>query len=216
MIGRPSAFPDPRQANAEGLVAIGGPITAELLEDAYSHGIFPWPHEDYPELWFCPDPRGVLFFEELHVPTSLRKFMKKTDWTFTINQTFRQVMKECKEQPRPGQAGTWITEDMTRAYEELHLRGHVVSGEVWAAGELIGGIYGVWLNGVFSGESMFHKKTNASKFAFLGIVEWLQERGCAWMDIQMVTSVTESFGGKYISRDAYLELLRDTQQAQAN
>lgn len=202
-------FPHPDTASPEGLVAVGGKLTIDALTEAYSRGIFPWPHEDYPMLWFSPDPRGVLDFAELHIPRSLEKFIRKSAWKFEMNTAFREVMENCRQQPRPGQDGTWIQPEMLDAYERMFRIGKALSGEVRdEAGELVGGIYGVWINGVFSGESMFFKKPNASKVALVKMVEWLISRGCTWMDIQMVTSATEQLGGKLIPRSEYLKRLK--------
>ncbi len=204
-------FPPPETASPEGLVAVGGSLTVPALLAAYQRGIFPWPHEGYPMLWFSPDPRGIIEFNELHVPTSLKKFMRKMPWEFRMNTCFRDVMSACRDQTRPGQDGTWIYDGMIDSYEELFKKGHVLSGEVFEGGELIGGIYGVWIRGIFSGESMFFRKSNASKVALLMMIDWLKNRGCGWMDIQMVTPTTEQLGGKYISRSDYLKLLRKSQ-----
>lgn len=202
-------FPAPETASPEGLVAVGGKLTVEALTEAYSRGIFPWPHDDYPMLWFSPDPRGVLDFADLHVPRSLERFIRKSAWKFEMNTAFREVMENCRQQKRPGQDGTWIRPEMLDAYERMFRLGKALSGEVRDEdGALVGGIYGVWLNGVFSGESMFFKKPNASKVALLKMVEWLVSQGCAWMDIQMVTAVTESLGGKYIPRAEFLTRLK--------
>lgn len=208
-----SRFPNPRTATSEGLLAIGGEYSAEVLIDAYTHGIFPWPQDGYPPLWFSPDPRGVLDFSDLHVPRSLAKWERQhPEWTFTINQAFSRVIRECQTQFRPNQSGTWIRPEMIPGYEELFERGHILCLECWSKEELIGGIYGVLVMSqkgqlVFSGESMFHKEANASKMAFWKMVGHLQKQGHQWMDLQMITDVTSSFGGKYIPREEYLERL---------
>jgi leucyl/phenylalanyl-tRNA--protein transferase len=203
-----SLFPDPRQSTPEGIVAVGGDLQVSILKEAYSRGIFPWPQEGLPLLWFSPDPRGVLDFEDFHVPASLKKFAKgHPDWRFTINQALPEVLKACRRQQRPGQEGTWITHDMQEAYIQFFSAGYVKSLECWEQDDLIGGIYGVDVNNVFSGESMFYRKPNASKMCLWKMVEHLQSKGRTWMDIQMLTSVTESMGGKYISRDEFLERL---------
>lgn len=200
-----SLFPDPREASPEGLVAVGGPLTVEALIEAYSRGIFPWPHEGYPMLWFSPDPRGVIDFEEFHVPRSLAKFARQnSDWRYTVNTAFERVMKECSEQPRPGQTSTWITPSMLMSYQRLFADGHVLSVEVWDGDELVGGIYGVLSQKYFSAESMFFKKDNASKMALWKLVEELQMRGMTWMDVQMVTPIISAFGGKYIEKEEFL------------
>ncbi len=186
-----SIFPDPRNSTEEGLLAVGGALTPASLTEAYSHGIFPWPQEGYPMLWFSPDPRGVLDFKDFHVPASLKKWAKShSQWTFTLNQAFPEVIKRCRRQERPGQSGTWITQEIEDAYQVFFQRGHILSMECWEEQKLIGGIYGVDMNGVFSGESMFFERSNASKMSFWKMVEHLQAQGRSWMDIQMVTPVT--------------------------
>lgn len=200
-------FPNPRLTSPEGLLAVGGNLEVETLLAAYSKGIFPWPQEGYPMLWFCPDPRGVLDFEDFRIPDSFRKFVKKQEgkWQITINQAFSDVIRECRSQKRPGQSGTWISQEIQNAYVQFFKEGYVLSLEVWEDDTLVGGIYGVLLKGLFSGESMFFKKDNASKFALYKVVEYLKKQGHTWMDIQMVTPVTEAFGGKYISREEFLK-----------
>ena len=197
-------FPNPRNSTPEGLVAVGGDWRAETLEAAYRKGIFPWPQEGLPILWFSPDPRGILDFKNFHVPRSLEKFARKCSWVFTLNQAFSQVMEACSRQPRPGQSGTWILPEMRQPYLELQKKDRAISLECWEDGVLIGGIYGVLIEGFFSGESMFHDKSNASKMCFWKMVEHLKANGQTWMDIQMLTPVTEAFGGKYISREEFL------------
>jgi len=198
-------FPDPRITGPEGLVAVGGEWKADTLLAAYSKGIFPWPQPDLPILWFSPEHRGVLDFKELHIPRSLKKFAKHCDWIFTRDQAFPEVMQACRRQARPGQDGTWILPEMIPAYNDLRKKGFATSVECWRDGVLVGGIYGVLLDGLFSGESMFHHADNASKMCFLHMVKCLMELGHQWMDIQMITPLTKSFGGKYISREAFLK-----------
>ena len=185
-------------------MAMGDELNFETLLEAYSFGIFPWPHPELPCLWFCPDQRGVIDFEELHISRSLQKFMRKTNFKVTFNQVFSDVMVECADVPRAGQSGTWITPAILKAYEEFHRRGYAHSVECWSGDKLVGGLYGVYVAGVFSGESMFFKESNASKFCLLKLIERLKENGLTWMDIQMVTPVTESLGGKYITKKQYL------------
>jgi leucyl/phenylalanyl-tRNA--protein transferase len=198
-------FPNPREATEEGLIAVGGTLDTPTLLAAYGKGIFPWPQEGYPMLWFSPDPRGVLDFQDLHVPDSLLKFAKKNShWKFTINQAFADVIGQCRLQKRPGQDGTWILPEIQKAYIDLHKAGHAISLEAWDSGDLVGGIYGVLQNGLFSGESMFYKAPNASKMCLWKMIEYLKSLGHAWMDIQMVTPVTEQLGGKYIPREEFL------------
>lgn len=205
-------FPDPTQTLVEGIIHVGGELSVGNLYSAYSRGIFPWPHPGYPMLWFCPETRGVLDFHEFHVPQSLKKFKRKSSsWNLTVNQAFDQVISECQKQVRPGQDGTWISTKMKKAYIDFFNAGCVLSVECWENEKLIGGIYGVLVNGLFAGESMFFKKTNASKISFWFLVEHLQSLGHKWMDMQMVTPVTESFGGKYISREEFLSRIKRNQ-----
>lgn len=202
---------NPRLSTPEGLVAVGGNLQLETLQMAYESGIFPWPQPEMPLLWFSPDPRGIIDFEDFHVPQSLKKFArKKKNWKFTFNQAFPQVIHEWRMQKRTGQAGTWILPEMEQAYLQLFNHGQILSLECWDQGNLIGGIYGVLIltrvgKPLFSGESMFHKKSNASKMCLWKLVEHLQAQGHEWMDIQMVTDVTQVMGGKYISREEYLQ-----------
>jgi leucyl/phenylalanyl-tRNA--protein transferase len=205
-------FPDPwlLPEESDGLIYIGGNLQVETLVQAYSAGIFPWPLEEiYPLFWFCPEPRGVLDFNDLHIPKSLEKLRKKNSYRFTFNQAFRQVMEECAKQPRPGQEGTWIIPQMHPAYEEFHKKGYAHSIECWQGDQLVGGLYGVYVKGVFSGESMFHLVPNASKLCLVEIALKLKSMGLKWMDIQMLTPVTQALGGHYISRRDFLLRLRE-------
>lgn len=158
-------------------------------------------------LWFSPDPRGVLFFEKRHVPRSLSKFLKKKNWRWTMNKAFDQVIGHCRQQPRPGQKGTWIIPEMELAYQRLEKAGAVLSFEIWDEERLIGGLYGVKSKNYFSAESMFYLEDNASKMAFLVMTEELQRLGHQWVDLQMVTPVCEAFGAEYISRAQFLEMI---------
>lgn len=200
-------FSDPRQETIEGIIATGGRLEPELLIYAYDHGIFPWPHEGYPLLWFCPDQRGVIDFNELHIPKSFKKWLNKNrrQFTITINQSFQEVLKNCKTQKRLGQNGTWITKEIEKNYTQLHKMGHAFSLEVRRGEDLVGGIYGVQSEKYFSCESMFHKEDNVSKLALYELIEYFKSIGYQWMDIQMVTSVCKSFGGKLISKVEFLK-----------
>ncbi|MES2801793.1 MAG: leucyl/phenylalanyl-tRNA--protein transferase [Bdellovibrionota bacterium] len=201
-------FPDPRTTEInEGVIAVGGDLDAANLKLCYSMGIFPWPHEGYPLLWFCPEERGILEFSELYINRSLDKWIRRYEPRIkvTVNQAFSTVIVECQQQIRQGQKGSWITPEIIEAYTELSKQGHAISVECWLDDELISGIYGVRSKNYFSCESMFFKKSNASKYAFLKLVEHLQSLGFTWMDLQMVTDVSESFGGKYISREEFLD-----------
>lgn len=199
-------FSEPRAATMEGVIAAGGRLKPDLLIYAYEHGIFPWPHEGYPLLWFCPDERGVIDFAELHVPRSFQKWLRKSagQYTVTMNLRFQEVLRNCKVQKRKGQAGTWITPEIEKNYLELFQCGHAFSLEVMRGQELVGGIYGVQSERYFSCESMFHTEDNTSKLALFELIRYLQGIGHNWMDIQMVTEVCESFGGKLISKAEFL------------
>ena len=201
-------FPDPRQASEEGIVAVGGDLEPESLKLAYGQGIFPWPMEGFPLAWFCPADRAILEFERLHVPRSLKKVLRQSQFTFTVNRAFRQVIEACAESPRPGQDGTWITTDMIEAYSVFHELGYAHSVEVWDGELLVGGIYGVEVDGVFSAESMFHRVSHASKIALLHLIQYLQAKGLTWMDIQVMTPHMEKLGAFTISRDEFLERFR--------
>jgi leucyl/phenylalanyl-tRNA--protein transferase len=187
-------------------------MDVDLLVSAYSQGIFPWPHDGYPLLWFCPWERGVLKFEDLHVSRSLAKASRRVSWQATTDKAFEEVIRACSNVPRPGQNGTWITDDVRAAYEKLHRAGYAHSFEVWEGEELVGGIYGVYVKNVFSAESMFFRRSNASKWALWQLVIFLQNHGLEWIDVQMVTNVSESFGAKLIAQKDFFDLLRKSQQ----
>ena len=202
-------FIDPAQA-IDGIVALGGPLTSENLLRAYCSGIFPWPINEDILPWCCPEERGILDFNELHIPRRLAR--TRHQFHFTIDRAFPQVITHCATVKRKHESGTWITEEMIRAYCELHRQGHAHSVEVWEDTELVGGLYGVDARGSFSGESMFSLRSNASKLALLFLIEHLKERGLDWMDIQMVTPLLESLGAKACARADFLEKLAVTQK----
>jgi leucyl/phenylalanyl-tRNA--protein transferase len=188
-------------------VAIGGDLHPDSLRLAYSQGIFPWPHEEYPMLWFCPDPRAILEFNRLHLSKSLKRLRRaalRTGWTFSIDHSFEDVMRHCAAVPRPGQNGTWITSEMLDGYSAFHRLGNAHSVEVWRNGKLVGGVYGVDAGGAFAAESMFHLEPNASKFALLHLIEHLSARGLEWMDIQVLSPHLEALGAREIPRDEFL------------
>lgn len=200
-------FPDPRNTLDDGLVMVGGPLTDESLLEAYSFGIFPWPAPGYPLLWFSPPRRGVLDFKRMRIPRSFEKWRKKQTYVLKSNTAFAEVVKACMAQPRPGQDGTWITPEMMAAYIQFHKAGYAHSIECWRENELVGGLYGVYVAGVFAGESMFFREPNTSKLCLWWLTERLREQGHQWMDTQMVTSNLEQWGGTYISRDDFLKRL---------
>lgn len=203
-------FIDPARA-VDGIVAIGGPLTTTNLLRAYCRGIFPWPTGDFVP-WCCPEERGILDFNELHIPRRLARTRQKSSFHFTIDRAFPEVINHCATVKRNHESGTWITRQMIRAYCELHRQGDAHSVEVWEGRELVGGLYGVDACGSFSGESMFALRSNASKLALLFLIEHLMERGLDWIDIQMVTPHLEALGGKAVSRAYFLAKLAATQE----
>jgi leucyl/phenylalanyl-tRNA--protein transferase len=198
-------FPEPKLAEPDGLLALGGDLSPERLLLAYKHGIFPWYSDDTPILWYAPHERFVLYPNELNISKSMRQVMRKGLFEITVNQAFEQVINACSIVPREGQDGTWITGDMKQAYINLHQLGHAHSYEVWQNGELVGGLYGVHAGHVFCGESMFSKVSNASKAALITIC---QSGKYNLIDCQLHTEHLESMGAKFISRDAYLHILQ--------
>lgn len=201
-------FPPVETATEDGLVAVGGDLEVDTLIEAYRQGIFPWPVSlDFPLAWFSPDPRGILEVEELHIPKSFAKFLKKNTLRVTFNQAFGEVIRQCARASRKNQPSTWITPDIIHGYEKLFLEELAYSVEVWDEDKLVAGLYGVCMGDFVSGESMFTKATGASKLALYGLILKLKESGITWLDTQMVTSVVESFGGKYISRPEFLARL---------
>lgn len=201
-------FPDPRSAGEAGLVCVGGDLEVDTLHEAYRQGIFPWPQEGYPLLWFSPAQRGVIDFAEIHWPRRFLRTLKDDRFEMTFNRAFAEVIEACAETPRTHETGTWILPEMKTAYLRFHHAGYAHSVECWLDKRLVGGLYGVYVDGVFSGESMFFRVTDASKRCFHALVGALQSSGLEWMDIQMVTPVLRSFGGKSIARDEFLERLR--------
>ena len=204
-------FIDPAKS-IDGIVAVGGPLTTTNLLRAYCRGIFPWPINEDILPWCCPEERGVLEFNELHIPRRLARTRNKSAFDFTIDRAFPQVITHCATVQRKHESGTWITRQMIRAYCELHRQGHAHSVEVWEGTELVGGIYGVDACGSFSGESMFSLRSDASKLALLFLIEHLKERGLDWIDIQMVTPHLEALGAKLVSRVDFLKRLTTTQK----
>ncbi|HVE73022.1 MAG TPA: leucyl/phenylalanyl-tRNA--protein transferase [Thermoanaerobaculia bacterium] len=205
-----STFPDPRYARSD-VVAMGEDLRVETLREAYRKGIFPWPHDELPLPWFSPRRRAVIFFDELHVGRTLRKAQKRAPYTFTIDRDFRSVIRACSESERPDQDGTWIEPKMVAAYTNLHEAGDAHSVEAWEDGVLVGGLYGVDAGGVFTGESMFYRRPDASKLALLFLVEHLRERGATFVDCQVTTPHMTALGAREIARGKYLDLLADAQ-----
>jgi leucyl/phenylalanyl-tRNA--protein transferase len=208
VIDKELSFPPVHLAEPDGLLAIGGDLSEERLLLAYRNGIFPW-YEGEHILWWCPDPRFVLFPEELKVSRSMKQVLKKNEFHFTINKDFEQVINNCKTTPRKGQEGTWITDEVKKAYSRLHKKGYAHSAEVWKEDKLVGGLYGIRLGKVFFGESMFSNETNASKFAFINYVAYLQSEGIELIDCQVYTEHLESLGAVMIDREEFLNLLQN-------
>ncbi|WP_062056810.1 leucyl/phenylalanyl-tRNA--protein transferase [Aquimarina longa] len=203
-------FPPVSYADSSGLLALGGDLSVDRLLKAYNNGIFPWYDEDQPILWFSPDPRMVLFPLELKISKSMRQLIRKNRFEVTFNKDFENVIKNCATINREDQDGTWITGDMQKAYIKLYELGHAISVEVWDQSVLVGGLYGVLLKdkNVFCGESMFSKVSNASKYGFITLVNWLQDKGVQIIDCQVYTDHLASLGAREIPREAFLNYLR--------
>ncbi len=202
-------FPPVSMADEDGLVGIGGDLSIDRLLLAYRSGIFPWYNADEPILWYSPNPRFVLHPDELKVSKSMQTLIRKEAWTFTVNQDFASTIRQCRIAKRKYQTGTWIHDAMEEAYIRLHEAGYAISAECWSNGELIGGLYGVQLDRVFCGESMFSLEKNASKFAFIHVVTYLKELGIQLIDCQVHTDHLESLGARMISRDTFLTYLNE-------
>lgn len=200
-------FPPVEESLPDGLLAIGGDLSIERLLLAYRSGIFPW-YDDETPLWWSPDPRFVLFPEKLKVSKSMKQLLKKGAFTFTTNQAFEEVIRNCQKAPRPGQEGTWINEDIITAYTELHLLGFAHSAEAWKYGELVGGLYGIRMGNMFFGESMFSKQSNASKYVFIKYIQQLQTEGVQLVDCQVYTEHLESLGAEMIPRSVFMDMLK--------
>jgi len=205
-------FPDPRTADEQGLVAIGGDLHPQTLLLAYRNGIFPWPVADLPMLWFSPPQRAVLEFDAIHISRSLHRVLRQHAFRLTIDCAFADVIQGCARAPRPGQDGTWITSPMTDAYVRLHALGIAHSAEAWLGDQLVGGLYGVDVDGAFAAESMFYRAPNASKVALLHLVDHLRRRGLEWIDIQMMTPHMRRLGARAIERDEFLHKLAATRR----
>jgi leucyl/phenylalanyl-tRNA--protein transferase len=194
-------FPNPSLADPDGLLAVGGNLEPETLLSAYQQGIFPWFDEDTPILWWSPDPRAILEFENLYISKRLARTIRTNKFQVTFNQDFDAVVKGCTYRP---EEGTWITPEVANAYGEFHRRGHAHSVEVWQQGVLVGGLYGVAIGGLFAGESMFSTVSDASKVALVALVSRLKGKGYQLFDLQIINEHTSMMGATEIPRDDYL------------
>ena len=203
------AFPSIEDADEDGLLAIGGDLTQARLLHAYKLGIFPWYSEDEPICWWSPDPRCVLFPDDLNVSKSMRPVLNGGAFKFTINRNFNAVISNCRKAIRSGEPGTWITDEIIDAYSKLHLAGYAHSAETWQDGRLVGGLYGVRLGKVFFGESMFSSVSNASKFAFIHYLNQLVKEGVRLIDCQVYSPHLLSLGASLIPRSEFNKLLQE-------
>jgi leucyl/phenylalanyl-tRNA--protein transferase len=207
------AFPDPRRADDDGLLAIGGDLSVARLLLAYDSGVFPWYGPELPPLWWSPDPRGVIEVEDLHVSRSMRRVLRCGDFQITWNRSFRDVMHECGQER---ETGTWILPEMEQAYGELHRLGHAHSLEVWSRDRLVGGLYGVQRGALFAAESMFHRRRDASKVALIAAVRSVFAQGIELFDVQFTTSHLVSLGAHDVSREQYLARLAQVRRRQVD
>ena len=203
-----TAFPSAEKTDENGILALGGDLSPERLIAAYRNGIFPWYNEGEPITWYCPNPRMVLFFDRLKVSKSLKKTLKKELFTITFNTHFQEVIQACKSIERKEGFGTWITDDMQKAYLNLHKKGIAKSVEVWQNGKLVGGLYGIDLGTIFCGESMFSRVSNASKVGFVSLVEKLKKEQYKLLDCQVYNEHLASLGAEEIDRDLFLKILQ--------
>lgn len=208
-LGENTPFPPLEHALKEpnGLIAIGGDLSTARLLSAYKQGIFPWFNEGEPVMWWSPNPRMVLFPDELKISKSLAKTLKNNAFETRMDTAFQAIITACSKTPRSGQAGTWISPQMIDAYCELHRLGYAVCAESWLDGKLVGGCYGIKIGRMFYGESMFHHVTDASKVAFVHLVNHLKNQGVAMIDCQMKTPLLTSFGGREIPREELMNKL---------
>jgi leucyl/phenylalanyl-tRNA--protein transferase len=193
-----------------GLLAVGGDLSPQRLIEAYSQGIFPWYSDEDPYLWWSPDPRAVIFTNQLRINRSLRKFLRSSPYRVTINQAFDQVIDYCSDAPYRSD-GIWILPEMKQSYVELHQLGFAHSVEVWLGKKLVGGLYGVAINGFFSGESMFYLSDNASKQALVALTSHLQTLGIKLIDCQIINPFLASMGCVEVSRDSFLHYKDEAQ-----
>lgn len=202
-------FPDCSLASPEGIVGVGGNLSPGMLLSAYRQGVFPWFDENDPVIWWCPDPRFVLLPGEVHVSSSMGKVLRAGRFRYTIDHEFGTVIHLCAASPRKGQRGTWITGDMELAYRRLHELGYAHSCEVWEGDEIVGGLYGVAIGRMFFGESMFSRRSNASKAALIAFCRFLSAHGFDLVDAQQETGHLERMGGRALPREQFLTMVRE-------
>lgn len=202
-------FPHPSLAEPSGLLAIGGDLSVDRLLQAYANGIFPWFSEEDPIMWWSPDPRMILFPNELKVSKSLRQTLRNKDYEIRFDEDFQSTIKACANSPRPGQPGTWITNDMMKAYIDLHNKGYAHSVEVYIDNNLVGGLYGVSIGAAFFGESMFFKIRDASKIALWHLVDKITEWDFKFIDAQMDTDHLKRLGARTLPKESFLNLLNE-------
>ncbi len=200
-------FPPTQNASKEGLIAVGGDLSVKRMLLAYRQGIFPWYNQNEPIMWWCPDPRFVLFPSEIKVSKSMRRILKKADYDIRFNQAFEKVIINCSIAPRKGQRGTWLTDEMIDSYTRLHRLGYAHSVETWQDGKLVGGLYGISIGKVFYGESMFSRVSNASKVALIHLAQMLDKQQFSMIDCQAKTNHLASMGARFISRRHFLDVL---------
>ena len=202
-------FPPVEYAGPEGLLAIGGDLDLNTLKLAYSEGIFPWPTEEFPLLWFSPPKRAILDFTRLKVPKRYQRERRAYQFHFKIDKQFSRVIHACAEGLTRNSSGTWITPELIKAYIGLHKEGFAHSFECYnIQDQLVGGLYGVSIGQMFAGESMFYWESGASKEAFLYACEYLKKRGATWLDVQMLSPLLESFGAREVPRDRFIKKLK--------
>jgi len=207
ILSKEISFPDIELTDEDGLLAIGGDLSIKRLLLAYRSGIFPWYNENEPICWWSPNPRFVLFPDELKISKSMKVVLNKREFSFTTNKAFHDVILNCKTVYRKEQGGTWINNHIINAYTKLHELGFAHSAEAWIDNELVGGLYGIRLGNIFFGESMFSKTSNASKFAFINYISQLQKENVKLIDCQVYTHHLENFGARMIDRKQFITIL---------
>ncbi len=208
LLSKDLVFPPVHLSDKHGLLAVGGDLSAERLLLAYKSGIFPWYNQGEPIVWYSPDPRMVLFPKNLKISKSMKQVIRKNQFWVTFNQNFSEVIANCKNSYREGQGGTWITDEMEQAYINLYNLGVAKSVEVWEGNDLVGGLYGIDLGHIFCGESMFSKVSNASKFAFIQLVQKLEKEHYTLIDCQVYNEHLDSLGAEEVSRSEFLTYLK--------